>query len=145
MSIRTISIVILLTASVLAGASREQSLQDMVAQADAARIEDQPNLYMRIVERQLKTVDNLYYEGKVDQGNEAVRDIVTFSDKAQNAAIKSHKKVKNTEIALRKTAAKLRDIRHTLTLDEQRPVQEAAEHLEKLRSDLLAHLFGANE
>jgi hypothetical protein len=137
--------VILLTASVLAGASRDQSLQDMVAQADAARVEDQPNLYMRIVERQLKTVDNLYYEGKVDQGNEAVRDIVTFSDKAQNAAIKSHKKVKNTEIALRKTAAKLRDIRHTLTLDEQPPVQEAAEHLEKLRSDLLAHLFGANE
>ncbi len=145
MSIRAISIMMLLMASVFANASKEESLQDMIAHADSARVEDQPGLYMRIVEHQLKTVDNLYYEGKVDQGNEAVRDIVTYSDKAQSAAIKSHKKVKNTEIALRKTATKLRDIKHTLTLDEQPPVQEAAEHLEKLRTDLLEHLFGANE
>ena len=49
--------------------------------------------------------------------------------------------LKPTEIALRKMAARLRTIRRTLALEDQKPVEDAANRLEALRTDLLSRMF----
>jgi hypothetical protein len=133
---------ILLAASILASATKRETLQELVSRADSARMEDRPGLYVDICERQLKTADELYVAGKVDDGRGAVNDVVTYSEKAHDAAIQSDKKLKNTEIAFRKMAAKLRDIKRSLNFDDQAPVQAASDRLESLRTDLLSHMFG---
>ena len=84
----------------------------------------------------------MYSAGKSDDARAAVQDVVTYSEKAQSTSIQSGKKLKNTEIALRKMAAKLRDIKRSLNFDDQAPVQTAADRLESLRTDLLTHMFG---
>jgi len=99
-------------------------------------------LCVEIAERQLKSADELYTAGKVDDARTALQDVVTYSEKAHDAAIQSGKKVKNTEIAFRKMAAKLRDIKRSVNFDDQAPVQAAADRLESLRTDLLSHMFG---
>jgi hypothetical protein len=38
-------------------------------------------------------------------------------------------------------AAKLRDLKHTLSFDDQAPVQAATDRLEALRTDLLSKMF----
>jgi len=98
-------------------------------------------LYVEIAERQLKSADELYTTGKVDDARAAVQDVVTYSEKAHDAAIQSGKKVKNTEIGFRKMAVKLRDIKRSLNFDDQAPVEAAADRLEALRTDLLSHMF----
>jgi hypothetical protein len=139
---RILTIGTLLAASFLALAFKQESLQEMIARADAARMEDRPALYVEICERQLKAADELYTNGKVEDAQTALKDVVTYSEKAHDAAIESGKKLKNTEIDFRKMAAKLRDIKRSLNFDDQAPVQAAADRLESLRTDLLSHMFG---
>jgi hypothetical protein len=133
---------VLLWISFLAFAYKTETLQELIARAGSARVEDQPALYLEIAERQLKSGDELYTSGKVDDARAAVKDVVTYSEKAHDSAIQSGKKLKNAEISFRKMAAKLRDIKRSLNFDDQAPVQAAAERLEALRTDLLSHMFG---
>jgi soluble cytochrome b562 len=133
---------VLLAFSSLAFASRQETLQELIARAESARPEDRPALYVEAAERQLKSADELYTAGKVDDAQAALKDVVTYSEKAHDSAIQSGKKLKNTEIAFRKMAAKLRDIKRTINFDDQPPVQAAADRLESLRTDLLFHMFG---
>jgi hypothetical protein len=84
----------------------------------------------------------LYTSGKVENAQTALKDVVTYSEKAHDTAIQSGKKLKNAEIAFRKMAAKLRDIKRNLNFDDQAPVGAAADRLENLRTDLLSHMFG---
>jgi hypothetical protein len=86
--------------------------------------------------------DKLYQAGKVDDAAAAVKDVITYADKARDAAVKTGKRLKQTEIIVRKMAAKLRDVKRGLAFDDQGPVQAAVEHLESLRTDLQAHMFG---
>ena len=139
---RSLTIALFVLATALNGRSAKDNLQDLIARADAARPEDRPGLYIDIAERQLKTVDDLYRAGKDDEAVAAVKDVVTYSEKAHDAAIVSPHKLKGTEISLRKMAAKLRDIKRALSFEEQGPVQAASDRLEALRTDLLAKMFG---
>ncbi|HZQ67751.1 MAG TPA: hypothetical protein VFA68_04455 [Terriglobales bacterium] len=122
--------------------ARDETLQQLVERAGAARVEDQPALYSSAAERQLKSADKLYTEGKVEEAQAAVADVVSYSDKASSAAIQSGKKLKNTEIAVRRMAAKLRDIKRSLAFEDQSPVQTAIDRLETLRTQLLTKMFG---
>ncbi len=144
MRLQTISLTLFLTASLLAFAVKDQSVQDLIARAQSVRPEDRPALYVEIMELQIKNADQLYREGKPEAALAAINDATTYSDKAHDAAIAVPKKIKNTEIAFRKSAAKLRDIKRTLNFGEQPPVQSASDHIEQLRSDLLAKMFSKN-
>ena len=137
----TITAVFLAT-SLLAFASKPETLQQLIARADSAKLDDRPALYVEIAERQLQTADELYTAGKVDDARAAVQDVVTYSEKAHDTAIQSGKRLKSTEITFRKIAAKMRDIKRSLNFDDQAPVQAAADRLENLRTDLLTHMFG---
>jgi polyhydroxyalkanoate synthesis regulator phasin len=139
---QTTIVSILLATSLLAFAYKTETLQELMARADSARVEDRPALCVEVAEHQLKSADELYTAGKPDEARTAVKDVVSYSEKAHDAAIESGKKVKNTEIAFRKMAAKLRDIKRSLNFDDQAPVQAAADRLESLRTELLSHMFG---
>lgn len=137
---------ILLTLATLAlptlSSAKDETIPQLISRAEAARLEDRPQIYAEIAELQLRNADHLYTEGKADEAQAAVQDVVSYSDKAADAASKSGKKLKNTEIAVRKMAEKLRDIKRSLAFDDQPPVQSAIEHLEGLRTDLLNRMFG---
>jgi hypothetical protein len=132
----------LLAVALPAVASKDQpTVQELAAKADAASPGDKPALYIEIAERQLKTADGLYTEGKVEEARAAIQDIVTYSSKAHDAAIQASKKIKHTELAVRSMARKLRDLKHTLNFEDQPPVQVAADRLQNMADDLLAQMF----
>jgi polyhydroxyalkanoate synthesis regulator phasin len=139
-SVLIVAACVVLTA--LALAAKEQSLQELIARAKTAPLKDQASLYIEIAERQLKSADELYNAGKVDEARAAVADVVDYSQKAHDAAIQSGKKLKGTEMASRKMSHRLRDMKRTLNFEDQAPVQAAADRLESLAQDLLSHMFG---
>ncbi|MFZ0286734.1 MAG: hypothetical protein WAL32_16020 [Terriglobales bacterium] len=142
---RYLTIAVVVLATVVSGWAAKETVQELAARAEAARPEDRPGLYIEIAERQLKAADELFGASKDQDAVAAVRDVVTYSEKAHDAAIASHHRLKGTEISLRKMAAKLRDIKRSVTFDVQGPVQAASDRLETLRSDLLAKMFGAGK
>lgn len=136
------TIIVLLALSLMVFASREEALQTLIARAEAAPMRDRPGLYIEIAARQLKSADALYEEGKTNEARMAVQDVITYSSKARDAAVESNRKVKNTELAMRSMARRLRDMKRTLNYEDQAPVQAAVDHLETLADDLLTHMFG---
>jgi hypothetical protein len=119
----------------------DESLDQLIKRANAAPERERAFLCTQVAERQLQAADKLYSAGDSDAARAAVADVVTYSEKAADASAHSSARLKQTEIALRKMAAKLRDIQRTISFEDQKPVEEAANRLEKLRTDLLARMF----
>lgn len=135
-------VVLLAAVALSAWAGKQETLEQLKARVDATRIEEQPRLCVEIAERQLESANRLYNDGKVDPAREAVDDVVKYVEKARDAAVKSGKGLKNTEISVRKMAARLRDLKRSLNFEDQPPVEAAAQRLEDVRTDLLVRMFG---
>jgi soluble cytochrome b562 len=123
------------------GAAKDEMVADLKARIEAARPEDRPPLCIHVAERQLQNADRLYTEGNVEQARAAVEDVATYSEKARDSAAQSKKHLKAVEIAVRKMAEKLRDIKRTLNLEDQPPVDDAIKRLEDVRTSLLDAMF----
>lgn len=134
--------ILLTLATCLCLSAKDESIPQLLAKAESARVEDRAPLYTEIAERRLHNADDLYNQGKVDEAQAAVSDVVNYSDKAANAAKETGKKLKNTEISVRKMIEKLRDIKRSLALEDQAPVQAAIDRLETFRTSLLNRMFG---
>ena len=78
--------------------------------------------------------DKLYQQGDAEAGNKALNDVVTYAGKASDAAATTGKRLKDTEIAVRKMSEKFRDVKRTLPFEDQAPVQQAIDSLEDLLS-----------
>jgi hypothetical protein len=123
-------------------AGTNESLDQLIARAESARPEDRPALYLEIARQKADAADKFYHDGNVEAGTATLREVVTFSKKATDASIETGKKLKNTEIALRKMVEKFRDVKRTVAFEDQAPIQQTLDELEKMRTDLLSAMFG---
>ncbi len=139
---RRLAFTMLLLAIVSAyGAARDESVDGLKSRFESAHPEDRPELGIQIARHQLRNADKLYSDGKVEQASAAVEDIVSYCEKARDAATQTRKHLKNVEIDVRKIAEKLRDIKRTLAFDDQPPVEHAIRRLEDVRTTLLKEMF----
>lgn len=139
---RTSVVLLLLAVAVTALARKEETVDELKARVDAARPEEQSELCLEIAQRQLAAADDLYTEGKSEAAHAAIDDVVKYTEKARDISVKSGKDLKRTEISVRKMAAKLRDIKRSVSFEDQGPVDTAAQKLEDVRTDLLVRMFG---
>jgi hypothetical protein len=123
------------------GAPRDETTDQLKSRFESARPEDRPDLAVRIAQQQLRGADKLYVDGKAEQARAAIDDVVTYSEKARDAATQTQKHLKNVEIDVRKMAQKLRDIKRTLAFEDQPPVDQAIRRLEDVRTTLLKEMF----
>ena len=143
MSMRRYGIILaLFLAAATALAAKEQTVAELKARLESAKEEERPGICVGIASRQLEAATELYAAGNSQEARAAIEDVASFSERARDAAANSGKKLKPTEIAVRKMAHKLRDIKRTLSFDDQAPVQNAIDRLEHVRTDLLTKMFG---
>ncbi len=127
------------------GFAKDETVDELKARFANAHAEDRPELGIRIAQHQLRNADKLYNEGNVEKAHEAVNDILTYTEKARDAAVQTKKRLKNVEIDARKMADKLRDIKRTLAVEDQPPVDEAIRRLEDVRTELLKEMFAKDK
>jgi hypothetical protein len=137
----TILLILLAAAGASFGKS-DETTEELIARADAARVDQQPDLYMEVARRAQKSLAEAYKANKIEDFRAALRQIVTYSDKARAAALQSGKHVKSTEIKIREIATRLRDLKLDVDVDDQPPVQTAVDQLESFRTELLHAMFG---
>lgn len=125
--------------------ARDETAAELKLRVENARPEDCPELCIRVAQQQLRNADNLYNEGRVEEARAAVDDIVTYSEKARDAAIQTKKRLKNVEIDVRKMSDRLRDIKRTLAFDDQPSVEQAIRRLEETRTALLKDMFSSKK
>jgi ribosomal protein L20A (L18A) len=130
-------------ACLISFASKEESLEQLIARADAARADQQPDLYMQVADRLLKSASVAYKASQWEKFRAALEDIVKYSDNAHSAAMHSNKRVKRTEIRIRQISTRLRDIKLNVGAEDQERVQSAIDRLEGFRTELLHSMFGS--
>jgi len=133
--------VFLLARSLFATASvGAEPLEKLIARADAAG-DEKALLYAKVAQREVEVADEHFTSGDIKQAYAAVQAIVDYSDKSLAAAKQHHKKLKETEIALRLTSRHLQDVEHTLALEDRPLVKTAVDHIEDIRGQLLQIMF----
>jgi hypothetical protein len=125
------------TLAASASPSNEPTLEELKARLSSTSIGDRPHLCVQIAEKQLAEADKLYAAAEVEKGQAALTDVVAFSELARDYAIQSRKYQKQTEIAARSMSRKLTDLLHSLGREEQVPVRDAINRLQRVRDDLL--------
>jgi hypothetical protein len=122
-------------------AAREPTLEELKERVANARISERPALCIEISERQLDAADKLYVAGDADKAQTSLADVAAFSELARDYAIRSHRHEKQSEIAIRKMTRKLADLKHAAAREDQKPIQDVMDRLERARDDLLAAMF----
>lgn len=127
--------------TLLCAAKEQLSLAELKSRADSAKLQDQPHLCLDVADRQLTTATQQYDAGNSDAAHAAVQDVAAYGQKAADAAIKSRKHMKDTEISLRKIVVKLRDLKRVVSFEDRQPIQTAIDTLENVRTQLLTSMF----
>ena len=121
--------------------SEPPTIEELKARVPNASIADRPGLCVHISELQTDAADRLYVAGDSEKAQAALADVVAFSELARDYSIQSHKHEKQSEIAIRKMAHKLADIKHTVSHEDQAQVQNTIDRLQRIRDYLLAAMF----
>jgi hypothetical protein len=131
---------ILAVCPALIGAA-EPTIEELKKRVVNTSLADRPPLCIRICERQLDAADRFYVAGDSEKAGSALTDVVAFAELARDYAIQTRKHEKPSEIAIRKMARKLFDLKHTVSHEDQEQVQNAVDRLERVRDDLLLAMF----
>ena len=120
----------------------QSSAATLKARADAAQGGERANLSLEYAHHQLEEANNVYTQGDVDKAEADIHEVVAYCHQAAIAASTSGKRVKQTEIELRKLENRMRDIGRSLNIDDRPPVEAAVQELEQVRAGLLAKMWG---
>ena len=111
----------------------------------STNVGEKAKLCLQIAERQMVETSKFYAASEDEKAQPALTDVVAYSELARDYSIQSHKHQKQTEIAVRGMARKLTEILHTLGREEQAPVKDALNRLQRVRDDLLASMFSKGD
>jgi len=134
----------LLVLSALSYGKKEETLEQLIARADAAKPEQQPELYVEIAERQMKALTESSKGERWEEFRPELQQVVKYCERAQASAIQSKKKIKRTEIKIRQMSQRLRDLKLDVDPDDQHSVKSAVDKLEHFRAELFKTMFGLN-
>ncbi len=136
------SVMVCLLLCSLVAQGEQKAPSDLKALADAAQGGERAKLSLEYAREQLELANKLYENGDVQKGEAAIGEVLTYSRRATEAATSANKKLKRTEIDLRKIEQRMRDIGMSLNIDDRPPVEKTVQQLEELRAQLLTKMFG---
>ncbi len=137
----TVALLALTVATARAATTSEPTVEELKARVSSLKVGDRPHLCVQIAQKQLAEADKFYTGAEVEKGQAALVDVVTYSELARDYAIQSHKYQKQSEIAVRVMARRLTEMMHSLGQDDQSPVRDAVNRLQRVRDDLLMAMF----
>jgi hypothetical protein len=120
----------------------QQTAPDLKTKADAAQGSERIGLSLDYAHHELEHANTLYTEGDIEKAEAAMSEVMTYSQRAADTAMQTNKRLKQTEIDLRKLQHRMHDIGQSLSIDDRPPVEKAVQEMEQLRANLLAKMFG---
>lgn len=116
-------------------------LTELLSKAESMKEHDRGKVYSEIARELVELANAQFNQGELDKGMGSIRQAVDYAEKAARVAREKSKKIKDTEINLRKCTRRLDEVRRTLALDDQPPLVAAHQRLEQLNKELLLYMF----
>ena len=133
------SILILLLLA-LSAQAEEKTLDQLKAEAERAD-SGQAKLCAEVAERLVSVANKQFTDGESVKGHATVQEILQYATRAHDLAIKTRKKMKETEIHLRRCRHALENMRRTLAAEDRPAVEAVEKKLEQLSEEVLEAMF----
>ena len=117
------------------------TVDELKARLEKANNDERIKICTRIAALQVATADQLFTDGNAEDARRAVEEVATYLEKARDAAMQSGHRLKETEIAARKSVRRLENIKRTLAFEDQPAVEQSIQRLEDVRTSLLERMF----
>ncbi len=134
---RTYPILVLL---LLGAPLAAQTFDQLKAEADRAG-SNQAKASAEVAEQLVAVADKQFSEGRSVTGHQTVEEILKYATQARDLAIKNRKKMKETEIHLRRCRHALENMRRTLAAEDRPAVEAVEKKLEQFGEDILEAMF----
>lgn len=133
---------LLICAALLTRLPAQQAAPSLQAQAEAAEGKKRAQLFMELAVQRVDEASRLFAEGKTEEAHAAVKQAVADAEQAGEAARKSRKRLKQTEISVRQLARRLTDLGAGLPFEDRETLKASVQKLEEIRRQLLEEMFG---
>lgn len=130
-----------LVATMTVAVDKKGTIEELKERLKNANPKDRVELAVVITQRQIEAAEKAYNDGDVDAGQKDIGDVAEYGVMAATEAADSGKKMKHTEIDLRKVSEKLDNLARSVDLDSRPPVRDAYNKLEAARNKLLMRMF----
>ena len=115
------------------------------SEAQSASGGHRAKLFVELAHEELEAADKAFTGGNVQLGQKLAADAGNDADEASKAAIGSGKRLKDTEIDLRKLQTRTRDIGRSLSFEDRPPISKIVDRIETMREAILNRMFGGKK
>ena len=123
----------------------QRNIEQMKASAERASGGSQARQYAELAKYLVDVADQQFTQANVEQAQATIQEVVNYCLKARDASLKSHGKMKETEIILRETQRRVEAVKRTLAAEDRPPLEQAEKKIEQYRQDLLDEMFGSKK
>lgn len=114
-------------------------------EAEAARDGHRAKLFAELAHEEMEAADKAFIDGNVDLGHRLAAEAGNDADQASKAALDSGKRLKDTEIELRKLQFRTRDIGQSLNFEDRPPLDKIVRRIEAMREAILDRMFAGKK
>jgi hypothetical protein len=125
----------------ISGFAAQKTLAELKAEVASARPQDQAKLYTAIAGLEMDQAESLFSSGDGQKGLAAVSDTTADSENAAKAAVESRKRLKETEISLRKISERMETLSKSVEFESRAPMKAAVDRIDQARNNLLNAMF----
>jgi hypothetical protein len=130
----------LLLTSVL-HAGQKPGIEELQRKIESAHGGKKAELLLQLAHDQVELADNLYHDGNADKAFDLLKEAGSNADQATAISLDTGKRLKDTEIELRKLSARTQAIRQQASFEDRKPFDDCIQDLEQNRSKLLDRMF----
>jgi hypothetical protein len=133
----------LLAVTAVSFGRKDETIEQLIARADAAKPDQQADLYAQVAQREMQLTIDAYKASQWEQFRTSLEQTVKYCDSSHSAAMHADKHLKRIEIKIREISNRLRNLKLDVDVDDQPLVQAAIDRLEGFRTELLHNMFGS--
>ena len=132
-------VMLLLTCALHAG--DKPSVEELQRKIESAHGGKKAQLLLQLARDQVELADNLYHDGYIDKAFSLLKSAGSNADQATSVSLDTGKRLKDTEIELRKLSERTQAIRQQANFEDRKPFDDCIQDLEQNRSKLLDRMF----
>ena len=114
-------------------------------EAQSAHEGHRAKLFVDLAHDEMEASDKAFTDGNVELGHKLASNAVNDADESSKAAVNSGKRLKDTEIDLRRLQMRTRDIAQSLNFEDRPPIEKIVQRIELMREAILERMFGGKK
>lgn len=123
------------------GPAESQAVANLRKRAEAADGGDRAKLFTELAKLEVEEANSKFSSGDADHAHAEIARATADAQQAKQSSLSTHKRMKQTQMALHELSRRLDGIEHSLSAEDRPQVKTAVERLQGMATELLEAMF----